>query len=108
MLTAVAANSQRRYEEQRNDELFVRRSETVNLKQKQAQRLGVWLGITVMNKLLETLKAECRVAWDRDKNFLGDRIVVPPPPARGTRAPSYKSSEAYKSYQSRTVQSGGT
>ena len=108
MLTAVAANKQRRYEEQRNDELVVRRSEIVNLKQKQLQRLGVWLGITVMNKLLEPLKAECRAAWDRDMDFLGDRIVVPPPPERGTRAPSYKSSEAYKSYQSRTVQSGST
>ena len=106
MQTAKAAAAQRRYEEQRNGELVVRRSEIVNLKQKQAQRLGVWLGITVMNKRLETLKAECRVAWDRDKDFLSDRIEVPPPPARGTRAPSYKSSEAYKSYQSRTVQSG--
>ena len=94
------------YENQRNGELVVRRSEIVNLKQKQAQRLGVWLGLTVMNKPVDTLKAECRVAWDRDMDFLGDRIEVPPPPARGTRAPSYKSSEAYKSYQSRTVQSG--
>ena len=108
MQTARAADAQRLYEEQRNDELVVRRSEIVNLKQKQAQRLGVWLGITVMNKLLEPLKAECRAAWDRDMDFLGDRIVVPPPPERGTRAPSYKSSEAYKSYQFRTVQSGST
>ena len=103
MQTAKAANSQRLYEEQRNDELVVHRTGIVHLLQKQLQRLGVWLGITVMNKLLEPLKAECRAAWDLDKNFLGDRIVVPPPPARGTRAKSYKSSEAYKSYQSRTV-----
>ena len=108
MQTAKAAAAQRRYEEQRNGELVVRRSEIVNLKQKPLQRLGVWLGITVMDKLLEPLKAECRAAWDRDMDFLSDRIVVPPPPARGTRAPSYKSSEAYKSYQSRTVQSGST
>ena len=108
MQTARAADAQRLYEEQRNGELVVRRSEIVNLQQKQAQRLGVWLGITVMNKLLDPLKAECRAAWDRDMDFLGDRIVVPTPPERGTRAPSYKSSEAYKSYQSRTVQSGST
>ena len=106
MQTARAADAQRLYEEQRNAKLVVHRTGIVHLLQKQAQRLGVWLGITVMDKRLETLKAECRVAWDRDKDFLSERIEVPPPPARGTRAPSYKSSEAYKSYQSRTVQSG--
>ena len=94
------------YENQRNGELVVRRTGIVHLLQKPAQRLAVWLGLTVMNKPVDTLKAECRVAWDLDKEFLGDRIEVPPPPAPGTRAKSYKSSEAYKSYQSRTVQSG--
>ena len=108
MQTAKAANSQRAYEDQRNKELVVRRSGIVNLKRKELQRLAVWLGITVMNKQVETLKAECRAAWDRDKTFLTDRIEVPPPPPSGTRAQSYKSSEAYKSYQSRTVQSGST
>ena len=108
MQTAIAAKKQRAYEEQRNEELVVRRSGIVNLKQKALQRLAVWLGITVMNKQVETLKAECRAAWDRDMTFLSDRIEVPPPPPAGTRAQSYKSFEAYKSYQSRTVQSSST
>ena len=101
MQTADAANAQRHYADQRNKELVVRRSGIVNLKRTELQRLAVWLGISVMNKPVETLKAECRAAWDRDMTFLSDRIEVHPPPARGTHARSYKSSEAYKSYQSR-------
>ena len=108
MQTAKAADDQRRYEEKRNKELVVRRSGIVNLQRKELQRLAVWLGVPVRNEQVETLKAGCRAAWDRDITFLTDRIEVPPPPPSGTRAQSYTSSEAYKSYQSRTVQSGST
>ncbi len=75
------------------------------LKRKELQRLAVWLDVPVRNKVVETLKAECKAAWDEDKIFLTDRIKVPPPPPGGKRAGSYKSSEDYKS---RTVQSGST
>ena len=108
MQTAKAANAVRAYEDQRNKELVVRRSGIVNLKRKELQRLAVWLNVPVRNEPVATLSDGCRAAWDRDITFLSDRIAVPPPPQAGTRAQSYKSSEAYKSYLSRTVQSGST
>ncbi len=108
MQTAKAAKNQRAYEDQRNKQLVVRRSEIVNLKQKELQRLAVWLDVPVRNETLATMRDGCRAAWDRDKIFLTERIEVPDPPPNGIRAKSYTSSEAYKSYQSRIVQSGST
>ena len=106
MQTEKEDYDQRRYEEIRNKDLAVRRSGIDNLKQKELQRLAVWLGVPVWKASMATMKDGCRAAWDKDETFLGDRIQVPPPPTSGTKAQSYKSSEAYKTYQSRTVQSG--
>ncbi len=90
----------RYYAEKRNSELVVNRWGVDNLKQKELQRLGVYLGVTVQNKSVQTLKVECKAAWELDKTYLTGRIAVPPPPPPGTRAKSYKSSDAYKVHKS--------
>ena len=98
MQTDNAVYGVRKYEEQRNSELVVHRLGVDNLRRKELQRLAVYLGITVQNKQVATLKAECKAAWDLDMTYLDRRITVPPPPPRGQIARSYKSSEAYKAY----------
>ena len=103
MQTDNAVYCVRKYEEQRNSELVVNRLGVDNLRQKELQRLGVYLGATVKGKAVIKLKAECKTAWDLDKNYLGSRITVPPPPPPGTKAKSYKSSDAYKVYKSTTT-----
>ena len=107
MQTDNAVYCVRKYEEQRNSELVVNRFGVDNLRQKELQRLGVYLGETVKGKSVPcahpTLKAECKTAWDLDRTYLGGRITVPPPPPPGTKAKSYKSSGAYRVYKSTTV-----
>ena len=106
---AASESDARKYEETRNCELVVYRSGIDDLNQIKLRRLAVWRGVPIKrdSKSVQasTLRAECKAAWDLDKTYLGGRTAVPPPPPSGTPAKSYKSSDAYKTHKSSTVQS---